>query len=464
MSPEKTNQHSSSTPGPKPVPILGNILDMRQGEVFETLLEFHKSYGDIVQLELPKNNFVYSIANPESIRHVMQMNNQNYTKGERIKITSPLIGNGLFASEGDFWRRQRRMMQPAFHRKQITLLAGEMVTTIQEMLENWEQYADSGTSLNMQHEMMGLTMEVVTRTLFTSSLQPEEVAELGEQITFLLDVITERGQAIFPIGEKIPTAKNRRFDEGVATIDKIIYRLIHDRRQAKDNGNDLLSMMIEARDEETGEAMDDKQLRDELVTMFLAGHETTAIALSWSIALLSLHPTVRRQLQQEIDTVLAGHVPNAADFNNLPYTNAVVSEAMRLYPPLPITIRQALEDDVLDSYQIKAGSGVFINIYGAHHNPDVWDNPEGFDPERFLPDRIGDVPRFAYLPFGGGPRQCIGNNFALMEAVLALSMITQRFELDLVPGTDLEPYMPGTLRPRGGVPVTIKRRGLQAAQ
>jgi cytochrome P450 len=457
--PQKDFDNSNTaTPGPKPAPILGNILDMRQGEVFETLLEFHKTYGDIVRLELPKNKFVYSIANPESIQHVMQMNNQNYTKGERIKIASPLIGNGLFASEGDFWRRQRRMMQPAFHRKQIDLLAGEMVKSIQSVLDKWETNAESGLPLNMQHEMMELTMDVVTRTLFTSSLDPEEVAELGEQITFLLEVVTDRGQAIFPIGEKIPTARNRRFDDGVAAIDKIIYRLIEERRQSQVKGSDLLSMLLDARDEDTGEGMDDKQLRDELVTMFLAGHETTAIALCWTIALLSLHPTVRRVLQVEVDRVLAGRIPDASDYSDLPYTNAVISEAMRLYPPLPITIRQAREDDLLDGYLIKANSGVFINIYSAHHNPDVWDNPEGFDPERFLPERINEVPRFAYLPFGGGPRQCIGNNFALMEAVLALSMITQRYELNLVPGTDLEPYMPGTLRPRGGVQVVIKRR------
>lgn len=458
MSQNDFDKTSTATPGPKPAPILGNILDMRQGEVFETLLEFHKTYGDIVQLELPKNQYVYSIANPESIQHVMQMNNQNYTKGDRINIAKPLVGNGLFSSEGEFWRRQRRMMQPAFHRKQIDNLAEEMVTTIEEMLLKWEPVADSGEIINIQNEMMGLTMDVVTRTLFTSSLSASEIAELGVQITFLLDMITERSQAIFQIGEKIPSAKNRRFDEGVATIDKIIYRLIDERRQSQEKQDDLLTMLLEARDNETGEGMDDKQLRDELVTIFLAGHETTAIALSWSLALLSLHPTVRRKLQAEVDRVLKGRIPDASNYSDLPYTNAVVSEAMRLYPPLPMTIRQALADDVLEGYAIRANSGVFINIYSAHHNPDVWENPEGFDPERFLPDQVKEIPRFAYLPFGGGPRQCIGNNFALMEAVLALSMITQRFELNLVPGTDLEPYMPGTLRPKGGVRVFIKRR------
>jgi cytochrome P450 len=317
---------------------------------------------------------------------------------------------------------------------------------------------DSSEVLNMQHEMMGMTMDVVTRTLFTSSLKPDEISELGDQITFLLDEITERSQAILPIGEKLPTARKRRFDRGVATINEIIYRLIETRRQSEVKQDDLLSMLIDARYDDSGKGMDDEQLRDELVTIFLAGHETTAIALTWSVALLSLHPTVRRKLQREVDRVLEDRIPTAADYNDLQYTNAVVSEAMRLYPPLPMTIRQALEDDVLEGYPIQAKSSIFINIFSAHHNPDVWENPEGFDPERFLPERSNEIPRFGYLPFGGGPRQCIGNNFALMEAVLALSMISQRYELNLVPGTDLDPYMPGTLRPKGGVPVTIKRR------
>lgn len=458
MDKNKNVKDFRSIPGPKAAPILGNILDMRQGEVFEVLIEFHKEYGDIYLLELPKNQYVYSIASPDSIQHVLQMNNQNYIKGERIKITSPLIGNGLFASEGEFWRRQRRMMQPAFHRKEIAEIAGIMVEVIQETMSGWEAYIGSRERLDMQHEMMNLTMEVVTRALFTNSLSPKEVAEVGRQITFLLDVITERGQAPFRIGEMIPTARNRRFDAGIASINSIIYRLIEDRRASGELGEDLLGMLLTAQDEETGDRMNDQQLRDELVTMFLAGHETTAIALSWSIILLSLHPDVRRKLHDEVDSVLGGKIPGAADYDALPYTAAVFQEAMRLYPPLPITVRQALDDDILEGYPIKAYSSIFVNFYSAHHNPDVWDNPEGFDPERFLPERGKERHRFAYVPFGGGPRQCIGNNFALMEGVLTLAMISQKYEINLCPGTDIRPHMPGTLRPRGGVPVILKRR------
>jgi cytochrome P450 len=386
------------------------------------------------------------------------MNNQNYIKGERIKITSPLIGNGLFASEGEFWRRQRRMMQPAFHRKEIAKLADVMVEVIQETMSGWEAYSKDRERLDMQHEMMNLTMEVVTRALFTNSLSPEEVAEVGRQITFLLDVITERGQAFFRIVEMIPTERNRRFDAGVDSINAIIYRLIEDRRASGEPGDDLLGMLLTAQDEETGDRMDDQQLRDELVTMFLAGHETTAIALSWSIILLSLNPCVRRKLQDEVDNVLGGRIPGAADYDALPYTRAVFQEAMRLYPPLPITVRQALDDDELEGYLVKANSTIFVNFYSLHHNPDVWENPEGFDPKRFLLGQDKDRSRFAYAPFGGGPRQCIGNNFALMEGVLALAMISQIYELNLCPGTDIRPHMPGTLRPRGGVPVILNRR------
>jgi cytochrome P450 len=448
----------SSIPGPKAAPILGNILDMRQGEVFKIMVDMHKKYGDLFLLELPKNSYVYAIAGPDSVQHVLQMNNQNYIKGDRIQITAPLIGNGLFASEGAFWRRQRRMMQPAFHRREIARLAHIMVEVIQETMAGWEPCIDLGERLDMQHEMMKLTMEVVTRTLFTNSLAPAEVAEMGRQITFLLDVITERGQVPIRLGEKLPTARNRRFDAGVAAINAIVYRLIEARRAGGDPGDDLLGMLLTAQDEETGERMTDEQLRDELVTMFLAGHETTAIALSWSILLLSLNPAARRKLQDEVDTVLDGRAPGPEDYSSLPYTAAVIQEAMRLYPPLPITIRQALNDDVLDGYPVRAGSSIFVNFYALHHNPDVWDNPEGFEPERFLPGRDAGRHRYAYAPFGGGPRQCIGNNFALMEGVLALAMISQRYELNLCPGVDIRPHMPGTLRPRGGVPVIVKRR------
>ena len=458
MEKNRTVKDFSSIPGPKAAPILGNLLDMRQGEVFEVLIDYHKEYGDIFLLELPKNQYVYSIASSESIQHVLQMNNQNYIKGERINITSPLIGSGLFASEGEFWRRQRRMMQPAFHRKEISKLAEVMIEVIKETMSGWDAYISSRERLDMQKEMMNLTMEVVTRTLFTNSLSPEEVAEVGRQITFLLNVITERSQSPFRIGEILPTARNRRFDAGIASINSIIYRLIEDRRASGEFGDDLLGMMLTAQDEETGSIMNDKQLRDELVTMFLAGHETTAIALSWSFVLLSLNPAVRRKLQDEVDSVLSGRIPSAADYNALQYTTAVFHEVMRLYPPLPLTIRQALEDDILEGYPVKAHSSVFVNFYSLHHNPDVWDNPEGFDPERFLPGRGEKRHRFAYAPFGGGPRQCIGNNFAMMEGVLALAMIAQKYEPNLCPGTDIRPYMPGTLRPRGGVPVILKRR------
>ncbi|RME60420.1 MAG: cytochrome P450, partial [Caldilineae bacterium] len=267
-----------------------------------------------------------------------------------------------------------------------------------------------------------------------------------------------RGQQLFPIQEKLPSRTNRRFEEGVKAIDEVIYRLIRDRRRAGQYGDDLLGKLLQARDDQTGAGMDDKQLRDELVTLFLAGHETTAIALTWSLGLLSRHPDVRRKLQAEVDLVLGRRTPTAADYEKLVYTQAVFQEVMRLYPPLPVFLREAVGPDELGGYPVPPGAGIMVNVYGVHHHERYWDNPEGFDPERFLPGRVDKRPRYAYIPFGGGPRQCIGNNFALMEGVLALAMIHQRYALDLVPGVRLTPDVTGTLRPQGGVRMVVKTR------
>ena len=455
---EATRDSVKTVPGPKAAPFLGNFAIMKEvGNTHETYLDLHKEYGDIFRLALPGGGNAYVIAGADMLQHVLQMNNNNYKKGERFKIAEPLIGNGIFISEGDFWRRQRRMMQPAFHRKQIALLVDEMVNTTTEMLARWEAYADSGDTLDIQKEMMGLTMEIVTRTLFTNSLTPEEVAAAGESLTFLLEVISERGNEIIPISQKLPTRKNRKFDQSIRELNELIYRLIDERRASGDNGGDLLGMLLDARDED-GEGMNDLQLRDELITMFLAGHETTAIALSWAFAHLSQSPEIRRRLNEEADSVLEGFLPNAADYPRLPYAQAVFQESLRLYPPLPITMRESIEDDEIGGYHIPAGSLIFVNFFANHHNPDHWINPEGFDPERFLPENSQGRHRFAFLPFSGGPRQCIGNNFALMEGAIVLAMVAQRFELDLIAGTRLEPHMIGTLRPEGGVPVTVRRR------
>lgn len=455
---EATTKKMKTIPGPKATPFLGNFSLMKEvGHTYETYLSLHKEYGDIFRLALPGGGTAYVLAGADMLQHVLQMNNSNYRKGERFKIAEPLIGKGLFISEGDFWRRQRRMMQPAFHRKQIALLVEEMVNTTAEMLDRWQAYADSGQTLDIQKEMMGLTMEIVTRTLFTNSLTSEEVIAVGESLTFLLEVISERGNEIIPIGQKLPTRKNRKFDQSIQELNELIYRLIDERRASGENGDDLLGMLLDARDDD-GQGMNHLQLRDELITMFLAGHETTAIALSWAFAHLSQSPEVRRRLNEEVDNVLAGDLPTAADYARLPYAQAVFQESLRLYPPLPLTMRESIEDDEIDGYHIPVGSLIFVNFYANHHNPDHWTNPEGFDPDRFLPENSKGRHRFAFLPFSGGPRQCIGNNFALMEGAVVLAMVAQRFELDLVSGTRIAPHMIGTLRPEGGVPVTVCRR------
>ncbi len=445
-------------PGPKGLPIIGNLPVFFQDELHLALMDLHQEYGDIFRLKLVNGHETYVIRHPEMMQHVLQLNNRNYVKGERIKVVEPLIGNGLFMSEGDYWRRQRRMMQPSFHRRQISVLAEEMIATIDEMLRRWARPAAEGKRIEVQHEMMSLTMEIVTRTLFTNSLTPAEVSQVGETIGDLLETIAGRSREIFSIQSKLPTPRNRRFKRGIQKIDALVFRLIEDRRAAGDPGDDLLGMLLTVRDKTTGQVMNDRQLRDELVTMFLAGHETTALALSWSLGLLGQHPAVLRKLQHEVDTVLGARKPTAADFMDLTYTQAVLQEAMRLYPPLVVTARQALADDHLAGNPLPAGAQLMIHFYGLHHHPDFWEKPDRFDPERFMPENSQVQHRFAYLPFSGGPRQCIGNHFALMEGTLALAMITQQFELSLPEGSQLIPTMIGTLRPKGGIHMNLRRR------
>ncbi len=448
----------SRVPGPRGFPLLGNLFDLREGLFHEVLLRMHQEHGDLFRLRFPGGRDAYVVRDPEVLRHVLQMNNGNYVKGARMQIAAPLIGNGLFLSEGAFWRRQRRLLQPAFVRPSIALLVDTMVQTVQEMLDRWQIHAGTGQPLNIQDEMMRLAMEVVTRTLFTNSLTPEEVREVGEQFTFLLEVISERGQEIVPISHRLPSRRNRRFRQALERIDRLIYRLIEDRRRSGEYGTDLLGKLLQARDQETGQGMDDRQLRDELVTLFLAGHETTAITLTWALGMLSTHPAVRRRLQAEVDMVLDGRRPTAPDLDRLTYTRAVFSETLRIYPPLPVFMRESVGPDELAGIPIGPGETLLIHVYGVHHHEGYWDNPEGFEPERFLPGGRGPGHRFAYIPFGAGPRQCIGNHFALAEGTLALAMIHQRYVLNLTPGAKLEVDAVGTLRPKGGLWVHIQGR------
>jgi cytochrome P450 len=438
-------------PGPRGP--LGGWGLMRDPLVF--LGKVFREYGDIVQMRF-FNLRIFAIAHPDGIKHALQENHRNYTKSFDYQILARLLGNGLVTSEGDLWLRQRRLMQPMFHKQKIAAFGAMMVDCAGALLERWDARAKSGEAFDVTPEMMRLTLQIVGRALLTMDLTGQADV-IGRDMT-----ITNERFAEFDLGmfaPWLPTPANLRFNRAVRELRALVLDIIAKRRAEGRDYGDLLSMLLAVRDEETGEGMSDEQLRDEVLTLILAGHETTATALSWIWYLLSQHPEVEAKLHTELDAVLGGRAPAMADLANLTYTGMVVDEAMRVFPPVWAVGRAAIADDEIMGYHIPKGSNLMLSQYYAHRHPQFWENPERFDPERFSPERAGGRPRYAFFPFGGGPRMCIGNIFALTEAQLILASVAQRYRLRLVPNHPIEVNPLVTLRPRYGVKVTLERRG-----
>jgi cytochrome P450 len=414
-------------------------------------------FGDVVYLKIGSRRG-FLITNPADVRHVLQDNARNYHKSPLYAKLRMSLGNGLLTSEDDFWLRQRRIAQPAFHHHRIAALAGVMADAARETAGRWQSIAGRGEPTDVGEEMMRLTRTVVLRALLGADLGP-----FAATIDDAWAIINERiGESFWSLGftDRLPTSKYRRFQAARAVLRGAVDHVIGERRRrpSEEDESDLLSMLLSARDEQTGEAMTDEQLRVEVTTFLLAGQETTSLALTWTWYLLSQHAESRRRLEEEIDAVLDGRPPEYADLVNLPYTRMVIDESMRLYPPAWGFSRQALSDDELGGFHLPRGWLAFVIPYVLHRLPAFWNDPEAFDPERFLPERSVDRPKFVYLPFGAGPRQCIGNHFALIEAHLIVATLAQRYRLHLVPRHRVEPWALITLRPRFGMPMMIERR------
>jgi cytochrome P450 len=446
---------SKTAPGPQGDPILG-VLRMMRRDPIQFLMASVQEYGDVVRLRAGPRT-LHLVRNPDHVRHVLQENNRNYgreTVGyQKLKLA---LGEGLVTSEGEFWRRQRRIAQPAFHRERIAHFGERMVHAADVMMRRWTDRR-SDEPIDVSEEMMRLTLEIVAMTIFSVDVS-EVIGGVGKDVTVVLRFITDRMTSILGLFDELPTPANRKFRESMSRLDDFIYKAIAERHASKADPGDLLSMLLAARDEETGEGMSDKQLRDELITMFGAGHETTANALTWTLYLLSKHPSVERRLYEEVSSVLGGRLPVLADLERLPFVRDVVKESMRIVPPVWAIGRSANEEDEIAGYVIPKGSIVLTSPYVTHRHMALWDNPEGFDPERWRTQRVAQLPRFAYFPFGGGPHLCIGNSFALMETELVLAAIVQRFRLDLLPGhpVELEPTI--TLRPKQGMRMMLRPR------
>lgn len=426
-------------PGPRNPPLVGHLAAMRRNPT--AFLKKISSYGDLVYFRMA-NQEVYFVNHPELVREVLVTQQGAFHKSRVLQKAKALVGEGLLTSEDAFHLRQRRLVQPAFHRERLAGYAAAMVELGAQTAESWK----SGTALDIHREMARLTLAIVARTLFSAN-----VDEVSDDITESMTAVLELFEiALLPFSElleKLPLPASRRFRAARQKLDAIIYGIIEERRRTGEDKGDLLSMLILAQDEEGGTGgMTDRQVRDEALTLFLAGHETTAVALTWTWHLLSLHPDAERRFHEEIDRV----EPSFEALGQLEYTRAVVAESMRLFPPAWAIGRMAQQEVELGGYAIPKGAIVILSPFVTHRDGRFWTEAEAFQPERFL--GADERPKFSYFPFGGGTRVCIGERFAWMEATLLLAVLGRRWRLKDT-GARVEPHAVLTLRPRGGLPM-----------
>jgi cytochrome P450 len=444
-----------AAPGPRFRTAFGFLSALKR-DPLGFLMDCHHRYGDVVHVRaFPIETLI--LTHPSAVRTVLQDHHRNYWKGSIFTKLKRIAGEGLVFSDGELWRRQRQLVQPAFRRDRIAALAPMMVACCERMLERWEGLAAEGHPVEMTEELSLLTLEIAARALFGT--------DLGEdRERFRLAIEGGLGYADHLVKHfvtpplAIPTPANLRARRAIRAIDEILWKVIAERRREGKDRGDLLSMLLASRDAETDESMDDRQLRDECTTFIVAGHETTAMALTWAEHLLSLHPESERRLHDEVVGAVGSRLPSLEDLGTLSFPRRVFEESMRLYPPVWALARQSYEDDEVGEHRVPAGTVVTLSPYLTHRHPDFWEHPEGFDPDRFRPERCLERHEFAYFPFGGGPRRCIGMQFASMEAQLVLAMIHQRFELEAVPGQRVEPHPVLTLKPRDGVWMRLRRR------
>lgn len=414
-------------------------------------------YGDIMRMRFAWMGY-YVLNHPDAVHRVLVENHRNYHKSKNYQGLKVMLGQGLLTSEGDFWKKQRKLAQPAFHRERLSKLSTDMVDCTADMLVRWEKELVGGAPLfDLHRELMRLTLRIVGKTLFSTDLDGE-AKSIGDALTVAITWANEHVNSILRLPPWVPTPFNNRFRRAKRTIDEVALRLIGERRAYGEDRPDLLGMLMSAQDEASGEKMSDLQLKDELLTLVLAGHETTANALSFTFHLLSHHPEIEKKLLEEVRRVLGERTPELSDLPKMPYTKSVIEESMRLFPPAWVIERDALADDQVMGYRIAKNNVVGVFPYLLHRHPAYWENPEKFDPERFRPELAESRPKHVYLPFGGGPRMCIGNAFAMMEMQLLLPMIVRRHRLVEDPSFKLSLDPSITLRPREGVMVRIEPR------
>ena len=439
-------------PGPKGTPIMGVMREFNRDQL-GFIEHCAQKYGDVVWMR-----FLYVPAiflyHPDDVEYVLVTNSRNFIKSMSLRSNffQRLVGNGLLTSQGDEWKRQRRLSQPAFHRERVASYGNTMVDYTKRLAYKWRE----GETRDIHRDMMRLTLEIVVQCLFSADVS-HDVDEVGATLKELVKPFASQATLKWILNNRLPTPAHLRFHALARKIDNVVYRIISERRATGKDAGDLLSMLLATRDED-GSQMNDRQLRDEVMTLFLAGHETTALTLAWSWYLLGTHPEAEGKFHAELDEVLGDRAPNAADLPRLKFTEQIARESMRLYPPAYGLGREAIDDCEIGGYRVPAGTQVFMFQWAAQRDPRFYDEPLLFRPERWTEDFIEQLPKYAYFPFGGGPRACIGVSFAMMEIILVLATIGQKFRLEIDRDHPVSIYPAMSLRPKDGIKVIVKNR------
>jgi cytochrome P450 len=442
-------------PGPRGLPLIG-VLPSLLRDPFGFCMATAAAHEGLARLRVGPMS-VYLVSHPDYAQHVLVTNAKNYNKGPIMRGIRVALGDGLFTSDGELWRRQRRLMQPAFHQRQIR----EMVDAIREEtlrhLETWAPAIAAGRPVDILAETIRVNIRIVLRTLFGSAVSDDQVNDMVSATDGVFGGMSKRLWAFF-MPTWLPLPGMRAYRRAIRALEDRVYAIIASRRARQVETGDLLSSLLAARDEETGETMSDRQLRDEIFTFFLAGYESTATSVSWAWYLLARNPDVARRLREELDSTLGDGGPVYDDLARLPYLRRVVDEAFRLYPAFPMYFRTAIDRDRVGPFEIPGRSSIIISPYATQHDPRHWEDPERFDPDRFTAERFTEAAANAYYPFGKGQRICIGKAMALTTAQMLIAIIARRFEIELVPGHRVEPHFAMTIPPKGGLPLLLRSR------
>ena len=434
-------------------PLLGVLPELMRDGPGLCVRAMHAHPRSVVRLRAGPAS-IYLVMHPDHVQQLLVENNRTYWKGRAFNRASFLFGRGLVLNEGESWLHQRRLMSPAFSQARVAGLVPIMAEVVRKKAEAWEAAARAGRPVEMVREMMTVTLEVIARTMFSESLTDADMARMARAFGTVLPHLSLR-IATFWLPERVPLPGAARARAAVRELEEIVRRVAAERRAGGIRRDDLLGMLLDARDAETGEAMSDRQLRDEVLTTLFGGYEATADSLAWTWHLLAAHPEADARFREEVDGAMSGDAPTAEELGRMDYTRRVVMESMRLYPPFWWNLRSALANDQVGGHRIPGGATVLQVTYATHRHPEFWDDPERFDPDRFLPEAVARRHRHAYVPFGTGQRACIGRHLAMLETPLVLAMLARRFRPVPVPGRPVVYRAEASLRARDGVWMTL---------